>query len=401
MRGSETHKTLERRIRAFHWVRLLAAVADRRAGSPGEREASRRVETWLEELGLGPVERRDAPLGPDSARVMALHLGLSALGCAVGGLPGLLLAGLALGSFHREGRPLARWLPRRRTRSLRARAGAQRPRRRLVLCARLDAPPVRGALSRHLRGLATFLRPGPVRVPRWVLRGLQAAALVSLASALGAGGALTPLLRLALALALAIGALAALEQTLARATPGANDDASGVAALLTCVEQLLPQLGDEDELQVLVAGGGRAGAAGLADLLDRHPGWRGERSLLIHFDRVGGRALHYLRSESALTRTEYSPRLRELARRLAEGGAYREVTPIDFTGETDARVASARGLHALSLLSLDPDGLPRGDRSADDVAEALDLETVVRAADFAAAIAVADWRGASDPLAIL
>jgi hypothetical protein len=174
-----------------------------------------------------------------------------------------------------------------------------------------------------------------------------------------------------------------------------------VAALLTCVEQLLPQLGDQDELQVVVAGGGHAGAAGLADALDRHPEWRSERSVLLHFDRVGGGSLHYLRSESALSRTEYSPRLRELARRLTEGGAYRAVTPIDFTGETDARVAARRGLHALGLLSLDPDGTPRGERSAGDTSESLDLETVVRAADFAAAIAVADWRGASDPLAII
>ena len=123
--------------------------------------------------------------------------------------------------------------------------------------------------------------------------------------------------------------------------------------------------------------------------------------MLLHFDRVGGGALHYLRSETATARTEYPPRLRELARRLAEGGAYREITQTDLVGETAARRAAARGLHALTLVSLEPGGVPRGDADAGDVPESLDMEVVVRAADFASAIVVAGWRGESDPLAIV
>jgi hypothetical protein len=116
---------------------------------------------------------------------------------------------------------------------------------------------------------------------------------------------------------------------------------------------------------------------------------------------VGGGALHYLASETGLARREYSPRLRELARRLAEGGGYPEIAPVELVGETDARVAAARGLHALALIALEPDGAPRGGGSAQDRPESLDLETLVRAADFAAAIVVAGWRGESDPLAIV
>jgi hypothetical protein len=396
--GSE--KTLERQIRAFHWLRLLAAVEDRTAGSPGEREAARRVEAWLREVGLEQVSARDAPTGPDPARSLALHLAAGALGCGLGGLAGAALAGLALASFRREGRLLARWLPRRTTRSLWGRAGARRPRRRVLLCARLDAPRARGGLATRLQRAVAFVHPAPFSAAKLALRGLQAAAFVALASALGASGPLLATLQLGLAAALALGVALALEQARARATPGAND-ASGVAALLTCLEQLLPQLSESDELRVVVAGGGRAGAAGLADAVEQHPEWRDERTVLLHFDRVGGGALHYLRSESTLARSEYSPRLRELARRLAEGGAYREITPVDLVGETDARAAAARGLHALALIALEPDGAPRGERSPDDPPESLDLEAVVRAADFAAAVVVAGWRGESDPLAIV
>jgi hypothetical protein len=207
--------------------------------------------------------------------------------------------------------------------------------------------------------------------------------------------------QVAVVVALGTGVWVALEWAFAPASAGAGDAAAGVASLLTCVEQLLPQRREDVEIQVVVAGGGRLGAAGMRDVLDRHPEWRSERSVLVHFDRLGRGRLGYLRSESALERLEYPPRLRELARRLAEGGAYREISSADLVGRTDAGVAAARGLHALSLLSLASDaGAPEDDAGA-DVPEALDMETVVRAADFAAAIVVAGWRGESDPLAIV
>ena len=66
-------KTLERRIRAFHWVRLISAVPERCAGSPGEREAGERVAAWLRELGFEDVTQRDVAAGPDPARSIALH----------------------------------------------------------------------------------------------------------------------------------------------------------------------------------------------------------------------------------------------------------------------------------------------------------------------------------------
>ncbi|HEY5659007.1 MAG TPA: aminopeptidase, partial [Myxococcota bacterium] len=50
-------KTLERQIRAFHWVRLLAELPGRVAGSPLEREAAERVESWMREIGLEEVVR--------------------------------------------------------------------------------------------------------------------------------------------------------------------------------------------------------------------------------------------------------------------------------------------------------------------------------------------------------
>jgi hypothetical protein len=178
-----------------------------------------------------------------------------------------------------------------------------------------------------------------------------------------------------------------------------------VAALLACAEQLHAQLRDDTELWLVAAGSGHAGARGLATLLDAHPEWQGERTLFVHFDRVGGGALHYLASEGVLARTGYPPRLRELARRLAEGGTFARVTPVDLAGATAARQLARRGCAVLALVALEQDGSPRGQRdpagAGGDVAQSLDLETTVRAADFAAAVIVAAWRGEADPLAVV
>lgn len=393
-------KSLERQIRAFHWVRLLAELPDRTAGSAGEREAGERVFGWMRELGFEEVAEQGVPGAPRAGLRLALPLGLAAAGCALGGVLGFLLAGAALLSFRREERQgrstLSRLLPARDSSNLVARAGSQRPRRRVLLSACLDAPRA-GRLFET--GAAASLRRGQGALV-WCERALLAALVIAAASALGAAGGLLSTAQLLATGALLAGSLLALQWAFARPGPGAND-ASGVAALLSCAEQLLAQLPEDAELWLVVAGAGHDGAKGLETFLDAHPDWRADRTLCLHFDRVGGGALHYLAAERGLARTDYSPRLRELARRLAAGGAYADVTPGVFVGETDARRSAARGLACLALVALEEGGVPRGDHSPEDGVGSLDLPTVVRAADFAAAVVVADWRGEADPLAVV
>ena len=52
-RGRE--KSLERQLRAFHWVRVLAEIPGRLAGSESERAAALRVQEELREIGFEDV----------------------------------------------------------------------------------------------------------------------------------------------------------------------------------------------------------------------------------------------------------------------------------------------------------------------------------------------------------
>ena len=155
----EPEKSLERQIRAFHWVRLLAELPGRRAGSLGEREAATRAALWLDEVGADEVRIEFAPSRPQPGFAMALHLLLAALGCAVGAGVGALQAALAAASWLRERRGrsgLSQWLPAPEVATTVGRVHARggRARRRIVLAASLDASPAGRLFAAPRRWLA-------------------------------------------------------------------------------------------------------------------------------------------------------------------------------------------------------------------------------------------------------
>lgn len=401
-------KSLERRIRAFHWVRLLAELPSRFAGSAHEREAAGRIADWMRELGLEEVSLAPVPSRPRSGYALALHLGLGAFGGAAGGVGGFALAALAALSFHREQRRgralLSRVLPAPESVNVLARAGPAKPRRRIVLTAHIDSAQAGRIFARPLADLFARARPdaappaGPNVLPERMLR---LAALVAFVSALGAEGWALSAAQLAVAVPLIFGALAGFEWGAAAPSPGANDNASAVAAMLTAAEQILAQLPDDTELWVVGTGAEEVGCCGMRALLEAHPEWASDRTWFVNFECVGGGALHWVRSEGTLEKTVYPPMLPELARRLASSGAFGDVTPVDLMAGTDGSVPAGRQLHALSLISLESNGVPRNYHRIEDVPESLDMETVIQAADFGAAVVTAALRGEADPLAIV
>jgi hypothetical protein len=241
----------------------------------------------------------------------------------------------------------------------------------------------------------------PAGLDAWLWRGLLAAGVVTAASTLGADGALVRAALGALALLLGAAAAAGLEWALAPASPGANASASAVAAMLTCAEQLLARLRDDEELWLVAAGAQEPGACGVRAFLEAQEADFTRGLAWIHFERVGGGALCRVRSEIGLERLVHPPQLTELARRVAESGAFGAIDAVDWIGATGAAPAAARELPVLALVSLDAQQLPRNDHLAADVVESVDAATLVRAADFAAAIVEALRRGESDPLAIV
>ena len=67
---------------------------------------------------------------------------------------------------------------------------------------------------------------------------------------------------------------------------GAND-ASGLAALLSCSEQVLALLPGDTELWVVASGAGKVGARGLRAFVAEHGDWPAETALFIDFETLG------------------------------------------------------------------------------------------------------------------
>jgi len=409
--SEEREKSLERQMRAFHWVRLIAELPGRLAGSHEEREAAARVEAWLREIGIEEISPQPVPGRARSGWVAGLHLGAGAIACALGGVLGVVVGGLAAYSFSRELRArralLSRWLPSPDCLNVVGRAGSSAPSQRVVLCAELDAWQPSWTSSDWLAGwnarrVDPSAKPKVARGPAFFAEiALWSVAAMLLARWLGASGFLLAAATLLVGVALLAVAAVSLWQARAVYAPGANDNASGIAAMLTAAEQLLALLPRGVELWVVASGAGCSGCSGMRAFVDAHRDWERDHTLFVHYKCVGGGGLHYIRREGPLGDTATDSRLVELARRISASGLFGEITAVDWPEDTSGGVATQAGFQALSLISLEADGLPRSRQLASDLPESLDMETMIRAADFGVAVARAALRGEAGPIAIL
>ncbi|MCK6556096.1 M28 family peptidase [Candidatus Binatia bacterium] len=399
----------DRESRARTWIEALATLPERYAGTGSERQAAERTGTWMRAIGIADVATHPVPSAPRAGLSLAVHMGVALVGSWLGGLLGVVLTLLATCSFMQElrhrRRVLTRGLPAPDSIDVVGRAGSQTPSRRVVLSAHLDAAQAGILFSpavadRFARSSGGARQPGqqPSGPHTLSIGVLWLGAIVTLAAWFGAHGFLFGLLHTLMLLALALGTGLGLQWAFARATPGANDNASAVAAMLTCAESLLPDLPADVELWVVGTGAEEVGCCGMHAFVAEHPGWPPATTYFVNFECVGGGALHYILSEGLLSRVNYPPMLNELARRVAAGGAFGQVTGTDLLAGTDGHVPARAGYPSLSLITLEPNGVPRHYHRVDDTTDGIDLTMVVRAADFGAAVVRAILKGEAGPV---
>jgi hypothetical protein len=345
----------------------VAALAGRVRDSAGEgeRAAAAWVAGRLREAGAAEVALEPYRWPRTYAWAHALHL--------AAGLAGGPVALAALASFELEvsgrGQWLHRVLPAGQGSTVVARVPAAGPARRtVVLVAHLDAART-GAIWRIGARLRT-----PATVPATAPAGLAFAL-----AALPRGP-----LRTAGRALLAVG-LAAYADTAASPTvPGANDNATGVAALIELTRRLATAPAAGTEVLVVAPGAEEAGMGGMRAFLRAHAGELAPaRTFVLNLDTLGSGTPAVATHESTLLphayRGEDVARVEAAAARA--GVALRRFRAGAFT---DGILAVFAGLPAASLLSLGP-----GDRYANyhlpgDTADGVDpacLEACVAVAE--------------------
>jgi Peptidase family M28 len=160
--------------------------------------------------------------------------------------------------------------------------------------------------------------------------------------------------------------------------PGANDNASGVGAVLELASQAAAEPLESTRIVVLITGCEESGLLGAKAFLRRRDtsGW-----LFLNFDSVGSTAtLRYTRAEGMVRKWACDPGLVALAEDVAEArpelGLEPSQGPIGLT--YDATVALARGGRALTFVAGDRGRIPNYHQPSDTVAN-LDPRTLARA----------------------
>ncbi len=165
---------------------------------------------------------------------------------------------------------------------------------------------------------------------------------------------------------------------------GANDNASGVAAMMALAQRLSVRPAQGLDLWFVANGCEEVGMTGQRHFLLNHAHeLPPDRTYFLNIDNVGAGRLRYCTGEGMIKFYPYSPALLYLARQTARTAPFQDVTPHAYTrGYFDALVPAARGYEALTLIALDEeDQIPNWHWPTDTI-EQVDPLLVKKAADF-------------------
>jgi hypothetical protein len=357
----------EQRLRSD--VEALVAL-DRRAGSDGERRSAEWIAEALRDIGAQDVAM--SGFRTQSSWVPA-HVAHLLLGVVAGLIPGLgarLAAAAITASYELDvsGRNhwLRRLLPAGHGVSVTARLAPAGPTRRtVVLVAHHDAAHTGIVWGQAAVAPSRFLarhtgQALPSHGP--VLAALATMAVPSRAARRVAGAML------------GITGLLMAESMRSPTTPGANDNATGVAAVLELARHLVTHPLPDTEILLVFPGGEEVGNTGMrAWLRQSGTGLDRDRTLVVNLDAVGSHGhLAVARRESLTGRLRAQDV--DLALRLAE----REHIPLEVVAipnATDAVAARHAGFRTISLLSSEDGWISNLHRESDTV-EAVDWSTV-------------------------
>jgi hypothetical protein len=135
-------------------------------------------------------------------------------------------------------------------------------------------------------------------------------------------------------------------------TPGANDDASGVAAIITLAKRLARNQLESTEVHLVFTGCEEVGAWGMAAYLDRYAKQLGPEAIYVILDEVGLGTLKYLTSDGLLFKHKTHQRALEIARSTAQALPGIKVMEGPGVAYTDALQATKRGLISLTLCAV-------------------------------------------------
>ncbi len=369
----------------------------RPSASEGERQAAEWMASRLREIGLEP-ELEEFRFYPDYWTAWGAHAALAALAgvaalrsrraARISAVAAALAAASFWGDLTTDYHWLRRLFPARSSQNVLARLPNPRARRVLILSAHLDAahsgavfhPAVASSLVQRF---APAKEQGPImQVP---LAAMLAVAGGSLARAAGLPRWLwrSPL-RLGAALSAVTAAVLA-DIGRSPVVPGANDDASGVAAVLALAHELQRRPPANLEVWFLGLGCEEGIMGGMIAFGRRHfPELSSRQPFVLNFELLGSGRVSFMRGEGFLKFFPYHPEAVGLAEDVAREPAFSEVGSHGIRFGTDALIPTRHGIPAITVASVNEAGYVSPYHWPTDVPDNIDLGSVERSVAFAA-----------------
>ena len=372
-------------------VEELSAI-HRPSASPGEREAAEWLVARLAEHGAeARIEVEDGhgtywwPIGVASvAGALAGVAGLRGHRLTASAL-GALAAAAIVDDLPPRGRHLRRLLRRRPMHQVVAEVGPAEAERTIVLGAHHDAahsgllyhPAIPEMIFRRFPGLLERTDTSP---------GLMWPVIFGPAAVAG-GAAIGSRALMRLGTVFAAGTAATMADIGMRdAVPGANDNATGVAALLA-IAAALRQRPTESVRVMLVSTSEEATCEGMHAFAARHFGeLPADRTFFLSLDTLGSPHLLVLRGEGMVRMAEYPRESLELVDGLADELGIRLYPNLRLRNATDAVYPLNAGYQCASLASCTELKQPGNYHWPTDVAENVDYGTVADGVRLAEAV---------------
>jgi len=378
-------------------IRELCSFEGRLAGTDAERRAAKRMAERLSASGRR-TEIEPTYVHPQYGLVHAVHC---LLGFA-GSLASIALAPLGFGLVLFAATSMYLDLNyrlyivralffRRASQNVLSRGRSPSRKQKLILCAHLDAArsgtafgPSRARLLARLERLLG-VPLGPFRLLFWAL-----ALLLPILGArmVGVESDALSLFQLLPTLVLLVGTFALVDIQLSPVVPGANDNASGVATVLSLVDELEAEPTRSLDVWVFLTGGEECQQEGMRAFLRAHRGqFDPESTTFLCLDAVGRGAVRYEATAGWVVSYDLDRRLGELAEAIGEadreGAGRYDAAPLRHGFATDSLPPRLRGYRALAITCLDQNGVAPDRHLATDVPENLDAAALARAHDFA------------------
>ncbi|MFL5869922.1 MAG: M28 family metallopeptidase [Solirubrobacterales bacterium] len=378
-------------------IRELCSFEGRLAGTDAERRAANRLAERLREQDRR-VDVEPTYVHPQLGLVYALHCAVGFAGSLISvAIPalGFALVLIAATSMYLDMNArfylLRRIFFRRASQNVVARGKRADAPARLLITAHIDAArtgaaykPGRMRLLGRIANSLPFVF-SPTRVLFWSLAALVPIVGVRMA---GIDSNAISIPQLFPTLVLLIGMFAFVDIELSDIVPGANDNASGVAAAISLAEELSSDAPENLDVWVVLSGGEECLMQGMRSFVRSHRKQLAERpTYFLNLDSVGGGRVRYTTSEGLAVSFDMGKRMNQLCEAIAtanESDNGSRPAPLAWGFASDAIPIRLARFEATTITTLPKGAIVAANyHTAADKPDAVDSDSVDRAHEFA------------------